>query len=153
MPPSLLYTFPCFPPPSYKSQLPCLGLKEAQYALVPAILPSSLCHAVHTQGVPRSLRFPAYAILFLIHMPLYMASLSSGMSSHSSPAEPLANSYSSIKTMFWYHFLKKAFHAYHQPLPQVRLCALTLNNSWKCALLLGPFVDGTIGTIRQKHLP
>lgn len=118
--------------------------------------PNALCHAVYIQGISRCLRFPAYAMLFLIHVPLCMASLSSGMSSSSSPTEPLANCHLSINTMLWYHFLKKDFHAYHQPSPQAGLCALTFslnNNSWRWALLLGPFVDGTTGTVRQQHLP
>lgn len=140
MPPSLLYTFPCFP---------------TTFIQKPVALPwpaggpvcSGPCHPLQFSlpcsshsGHIKKLEVPClcYAF-FLIHMPLYMASLSSRMSSHSSPTDPLANSHSSIKTMFWYHFLKKASSAYHQPSPQVGLCALTLNlnNSWKWTLLLG----------------
>lgn len=127
-----------------------------QYDLVSAVLPNAPCHAFYMQGISRCLRFPAYAMLFPIHVTLCMASLSSGMSSSSSPTEPLANSHSSIKIMPWYNFLKKAFHAYHQPSPQAGLCAQTFslnNNSWRWTLLLGPFVDGKTCTVRQRHLP
>lgn len=63
----------------------------------------------------------AHAMLFLIYSPLYGITSAWHLPS-SSPTESLANSYSAIKTLPWYHLLRKAFHARHHPFPQAGVC-------------------------------
>lgn len=121
--------FHASPLPSYKSHLLCQSLQGS--SMIQSLSSSPiLCNAVYTQGISRCLSFPAYYAV--PHHPLCLVLFFSGMTSSSSSTEPLANSHSFIRTMTWYHFLKKAFHPYHQPSPQAGLCALTLsvnNNS------------------------
>lgn len=81
----------------------------------------------YTQYILRCPEFPAYTMLFLIHMPLCTASPPPRRSSISSPTESLINSYSTIKILSWEHLPKKAFHVHDQPSPQARVCALTFS--------------------------